>query len=121
MSFLDHDLCRRCGTPDGPSHTTAECERVRAQRAEAQRAYDAARTATTDAVKCGRGNVCSWMSAALLTNDGHAVNFARREMEHPDTLKPVTRYVASVNGERAVKIAACPACGGNPNEETVYR
>lgn len=119
MSFIDHDLCRRCGTADGPSHTTAECERVRAQRAEAQRAHDAARVRTSD--RCGAAGPCAWMSAALLTDDGHAVNFARRELEHPDTFQRVTRYVASVNGERVVKIAACPACGGNPNEETVYR
>lgn len=92
---------------------------MRAQRAEAQRAYDAAKVRPSD--RCGAAGQCAWMSAALLTNDGHAVNFARRVMEHPDTLKPVTRYVATVAGERAVKIAACPACGGNPNEETVYR
>ena len=61
------------------------------------------------------------MISRYTTNDGHAVNFARRELEHPDTFQRVTRYVASVNGERVVKIAACPACGGNPNEETVYR
>lgn len=78
-------------------------------------------TPRTPALRCGATGLCAWMDAALLTNDGHAVNFARRVMEHPDTLKPVTRYVATVAGERAVKIAACPACGGNPNEETVYR
>lgn len=121
MSFIDHDLCRRCGTADGPSHTTAECERVRAQRAEAQRAYDAARTAPADAGKCGRGRFCPWMSTALAAENTTGVAFIAREMEHPDTLAMVTRVVASVQGARTIIARACPACGGNPNEETVYR
>lgn len=28
MSFDDHDRCRRCGTDDTASHTTAECDRM---------------------------------------------------------------------------------------------
>lgn len=181
MSFIDHDLCRRCGTADGPSHTTAECERVRAQRAEAQRAhdsqktapdsslpvvtrradgkrfrivcqarspdgpvdlvacdgppferatvgglvfvhaYDAARTAPADADKCGRGRFCPWMRTALAAENTTGVAFIAREMEHPDTLAVVTRVVASVQGARSIVVRACPACGGNPNEETVCR
>ncbi len=112
MSFDDHDRCRRCGTPDGPSHTATECERVRAQRAEAQRTHDA----TTASVACGNGDVCPWLREAVGITGSQ---LARREMEHPDTLAKVVRYVVSYrNGTQRVR-RACPACGGNPNAEAL--
>lgn len=70
---------------------------------------------------CGHGNVCEWMRAALGANDPRGVSFIRREMEHPDTLAIVTRYVVTVGQRRPVLVRACPVCGGNPNEETVTR
>lgn len=116
MSFDGHDRCRRCGTPDGPGHTATECDRVMAQRREAQAAHD--RGVSPTGVLCGHGALCVWMREAVETK-GSA--FARREMEHPDTLEPVTRYVVSyANGSQRV-LRACPACGGNPNEQQVMR
>jgi len=115
MSFDDHDRCRRCGTPDGPSHTAAECERVMAQRAEAQAAHD---RLTPAASACGPSVVCAWLREAVGITGSQ---FARREMEHPDTLTKVVRYVVSYrNGTQRV-MRACPACGGNPNAEQVMR
>ena len=112
MSFDDHDRCRRCGSPDGPSHTAAECERASAARREAQRVHDAATTAAA----CGHGAVCAWLREAVGTTGSQ---FARREMEHPDTLAKVVRYVVSYrNGAQRV-MRACPACGGNPNAEAL--
>jgi hypothetical protein len=119
VSFVDHDLCRRCGTPDGPSHTSAECERVRAQRAEVQRAHAAAKVRPSD--RCGAAGQCAWMRTAIAAENTTGVAFIVREMEHPDTLVLVTRVVGSVQGARTIIVRACPACGGNPNEETVCR
>lgn len=52
------------------------------------------------------------------TNDDRiaALGFARRELVHPDTLRPVTRYVMTVGAQAPALVRACPACGGNPNE-----
>jgi len=116
MSFDDHDRCRRCGTPDGPSHTATECERVRAQRAEAQAAHD---RLTPTASACGPSVVCAWMRAALDAKTDAGVALRRRQFTHPDTLQVVARYVAAIGGERATVIRACPACGGNPNAEAL--
>jgi hypothetical protein len=182
VSFDDHDRCRRCGTPDGPGHTATECERVRAQRAEAQKAHDAANealpvvTRRTDGKRfrivtqarspdgpvhliacdgppfesatvnglvfvhayddprktaplhdplassdrCGHGAVCAWMRVAA---DAQTVTsglaFRRREMEHPDTLRPVVRYVVALAGTEPRIARACPVCGGNPNAEAL--
>ena len=112
MSFDNHDNCRRCGSPDGPSHTATACERVMAQRREAQAAHD--RGVSPTGVLCGHGALCEWMREAVAAPSSA---FTRREMEHPDTLAKVTRYVvAYANGAQRV-MRACPACGGNPNAE----
>lgn len=121
MSFDDHDRCRRCGSPDGPTHTPGDCSRRRAARAEAQRVADAAAPlpdplAPSD--RCGHAGPCSWLRAAV---DATPSSFVRREMEHPDTLARVTRYVATYSNGAARVMRACPACGGNPNETQVMR
>ncbi len=118
MSFDDHDRCRRCGAGDTASHTTAECDRILRERAEAQRRHDA----THGAARCGFGKVCGWMRAAIDEPRAAGVSFIRREMEDPNTLRPVVRFVAMIGGDRQTVIRACPACGGDPNgEETTTR
>ncbi len=116
MSFDDHDRCRRCGTPDGPGHTVEECERVMAQRREVQRAHD--RNVSPTGVLCGHGVLCAWMRAATASPTG-PLFFERRELTHPDTLRPVVRYLVTAHGEPAAIVRACPACGGNPNAEAL--
>ncbi len=112
MSFDDHDRCRRCGDFDGPGHTGAACALVLSMRREVQAAHDAA----TRGAACGHGVVCAWLREAVGTTGSQ---FARREMEHPDTLTKVVRYVVSYrNGTQRV-MRACPACGGNPNAEAL--
>ena len=193
MSFDDHDRCRRCGDFDGPSHTATECERVMAQRREAQRAHDSQKTAPDSSLplvtrrtdgkrfrivcqarspdgpvdlvacdgppfervsvrgtefvhtyedprktaplpdplapsdRCGHAGLCAWMKSAVhgplakVPATTEAVfTFVRREMEHPDTLATVTRYVVTGNGGQRI-VRACPTCGGNPNETQVMR
>lgn len=117
MSFDNHDRCRRCGADDTASHTLTECERILRERAEARQAHDAAH----GAARCGHVGVCAWMLRAI--DDGASPNpaavnvrFARRELVHPDTLRPVTRYVMTVGAQAPALVRACPACGGNPNE-----
>lgn len=125
MSFDNHDNCRRCGSPDGPSHTATECERIRSARVAAQRARDATplRDPLAREDKCGHAGPCAWMrdmTSAIATPHACMCAFERREMEHPDTLATVTRYVLNSHvGTRIVR--ACPACGGNPNEQQVMR
>ena len=129
MSFDDHDRCRLCGAPDSPTHTPGDCSRRRAARAEAQRVADAAPLpdplAPSD--RCGHAGLCGWMKSAVHgtlntpPNGREAVFvFCTREMQHPDTLAIVRRYlVVGAGVERIVR--ACPACGGNPNETQVMR
>jgi len=115
VSFDDHDRCRRCGTDDTASHTTAECDRILRERAEAQRRHDA----THGAARCGHGKVCEWMRDAIgECNTGNARNvvFARRELKHPDTLRMVARVQMAIGLREPDNVRACPACGGNPNE-----
>ena len=127
MSFDDHDRCRRCGTPDGPGHTAAECERVMAQRREVQRAHDSQKTAPDSSLplvpsdRCGHAGPCGWMRAAAADPQRSGTSFARREMEHPDTLRPVVRYVVALASTAPRIVRACPACGGNPNETQAMR
>lgn len=77
--------------------------------------------------QCGPAWLCSWMKSAVhgplakVPAATEAVfTFVRREMEHPDTLATVTRYVVTGNGGQRI-IRACPACGGSPNEQQVTR
>ena len=118
MSFDDHDRCRRCGADDTASHTTAECERIRRERAEAQRRHDA----THGAARCGFGKACGWMLAALDDGAAHnapAVNvrFARREYTDRVTLQPFKRVVMLAGSQAPALVRACPHCGGDPNAE----
>lgn len=108
-------------SPDGPVDLVAVYgpphERVSVSGREFVHLYDDPRrsplSVSPTGVLCGHGVLCAWMREAVETT-GSA--FARREMEHPDTLEPVTRYVVSyANGSQRV-LRACPACGGNPNE-----
>lgn len=73
--------------------------------------------------RCGPVGPCAWMrdmTSAVATPHANMCAFERREMEHPDTLAKVTRYV--LNSHVATRIVrACPACGGNPNEQQVMR
>ena len=116
MSFDDHDRCRRCGATD--DHDLATCERNNLARRDAQRRHDA----THGAARCGFGKVCGWMRAAIDEPRAAGVSFIRREMEDPNTLRPVVRFVAMIGGDRQTVIRACPACGGDPNgEETTTR
>ena len=112
-----HDRCRRCGSPDGPSHTATACERVMAQRREAQAAHD--RGVSPTGVLCGHGVLCEWMRAALSASNTTGAAFIRREMDHPDTLRPVVRYLVALEGVPTRVVRACPACGGNPNAEAM--
>lgn len=118
MSFDGHDRCRRCGTDDTSSHTLTECDRILRERAEAQRRHDA----THGAARCGHAGVCAWMKGAVhgtlsTPPNGHEAVFVfcTREMQHPDTLAIVRRYLVVGAGVERI-IRACPACGGNPNE-----
>ena len=73
---------------------------------------------TPAASACGPSVVCAWLREAVGITGSQ---FGRREMEHPDTLTKVVRYVVSYrNGTQRV-MRACPACGGNPNAEQVMR
>ena len=45
------------------------------------------------------------------------VRFERREFTHPDTLRPVARVQAAIGLREPINVRACPACGGNPNEQ----
>ena len=118
MSFDGHDRCRRCGSPDGPSHTATACERVMAQRREAQAAHD--RGVSPTGVLCGHGVLCEWMRDATGNPTG-PLFFERREFTHPDTLRPVVRCLVTAHSAPAIIVRACPACGGNPNEQQVMR
>lgn len=71
--------------------------------------------------RCGRGALCEWMRAAVEAPESQGVNFTRRRMEHPDTLAVVVRYTVTIGQRSPVLARACPACGGNPNEESVPR
>ena len=117
MSFDGHDKCRRCGADDTASHTLTECDRILRARAEARRAHDAAHGAS----RCGHAGVCAWMRDAIgeCAAQGNArnVRFERREFTHPDTLRPVARVQAAIGLREPINVRACPACGGNPNEQ----
>ncbi len=183
MSFDGHDRCRRCGSPDGPSHTATACERVMALHREVQAAHDSRKTAPDSSlplvtrradgkqfrivcqarspdgpidlvacdyphewarvrgmefvhtyedprktapanvsptgVLCGHGALCEWMRAALSASNTTGAAFIRREMDHPDTLRPVVRYLVALEGVPTRVVRACPACGGNPNAEAM--
>lgn len=117
MSFDNHDRCRRCGTDDTASHSTAECDRILRERAEAQRRHDA----THGAARCGHASVCEWMMRAIdegapPQQPAYNVRFARVSLVHPDTLRPVTRVQMAIGSQAPTNVRACPACGGNPNE-----
>lgn len=71
--------------------------------------------------RCGHAGVCAWMRDAIgeCAAQGNArnVRFERREFTHPDTLRPVARVQAAIGLREPINVRACPACGGNPNEQ----
>ncbi len=114
-------------SPDGPVDLVAcdgpPFERVSVRGTEFVHLYDDPRktapaNVSPTGIVCGHGALCAWMRAATASPTGPTF-FERREFTHPDTLRPVVRYLVTAHGEPAAIVRACPACGGNPNAEAL--
>lgn len=109
-------------SPDGPIDLVAVYgpphERVSVNGRDFVHLYDDPRrspiSVSPTGVLCGHGVLCVWMREAT-DNPTGPLFFERRELTHPDTLRPVVRYLVTGHSAPAAIVRACPACGGNPN------